>query len=99
VNDTLFILKNNCANIDYMVKISSIFALGIFIALIPFMGFPNDAAFPVRNILYVVSGALVAVLSVLIRKDLEEVIKHSHSDFVKTDTFAENNPNIEETKK
>ncbi len=29
----------------------------------------------------------------MIRKELEEVLKHLHSDVVKTDTFSESNPN------
>jgi len=79
-----------------MIKISTIFALGIFIALLPFTGFPNDSAFPVKNILYIVSGLLVTILSILIRKELEEVIRHSYTDIVKTDTFSENNPKQQE---
>jgi tetrahydromethanopterin S-methyltransferase subunit E len=79
-----------------MIKISTIFALGIFIALLPFTGFSNDSAFPVKNILYIVSGLLVTILSILIRKELEEVIRHSYTDIVKTDTFSENNPKQQE---
>jgi hypothetical protein len=79
-----------------MIKISSIFALGIFIALIPFSGLPNDSTFPVKNILYIVSGLLVTVLSLMIRKELEEVIKHLYSDGVKNDTFSEKTPHQEE---
>jgi len=71
-----------------MIKISTIFALGIFIALIPFSGFPIEW----KNTLYIISGLLVTVLSVLIRRELEEVIKHSYTDVVKTDTFSESNP-------
>jgi hypothetical protein len=71
-----------------MVKISTIFSLGIFIAVIPFTGFP----FSVKNFLYIISGLLVTVLSLLIRKELEEVVKHSYTEIVKTDTFSENNP-------
>ena len=75
-----------------MIKISTIFALGIFIAIIPFTGFP----FSVKNILYIISGLLVTVLSLLIRKELEEVIKHSYTDVVKTETFSESNPKAPE---
>jgi hypothetical protein len=75
-----------------MIKISTIFSLGIFIALIPFLGLPNDADFPVKNILLIVSGLLVTILSVLIRKELETVIKHLYSDVVKNDTFSESGP-------
>ncbi len=75
-----------------MIKISTIFALGIFIAVVPFTGLPNDSAFPLKNILYIVCGLSVTVLSVLIRKELEEVVKHLHTDIVKTDTFTESSP-------
>lgn len=74
-----------------MVKISTIFALGLLIAVIPFTGFPID----IKNLLYIVSGLAVTVLSVMIRKELEEVIKHLYSDTVKTDTFAESKPKEE----
>ena len=74
-----------------MVKISTIFALGIFIAFIPFTGFPIG----VKNILYIICGLTVTVLSVLIRKELEEVIKHLYTDVVKTDTFSESKPKEE----
>ena len=71
-----------------MVKISTIFALGIFIALIPFLGLPFDW----KTFLYVVSGLSITALSILIRKELNVVLKHLHSDVVKTDTFAESTP-------
>ncbi len=79
-----------------MIKISTIFALGIFMAVIPFTGFPNDSDFPVKNILYIISGLLVTILSILIRKELEEVIRHSYSDVLKTDTLSVNNQNQQE---
>jgi hypothetical protein len=75
-----------------MIKISTIFGLGIFIAIIPFTGLPNDSTFPLKNILYIVCGLLVTILSVLIRKELEEVVKHLYSDHVKTDTFSDSGP-------
>jgi len=75
-----------------MIKISTIFALGIFIAIIPFTGLPNDAAFPLKNILYIVCGLAVTILSIIIRKELEEVVRHLHTEVVKTDSFSENAP-------
>ena len=85
-----------------MIKISTIFALGIFIAVIPFTGFPNDSVLPLKNILYILSGLSVTVLSFMIRKELEDVVRHLHTEVVKTDTFSENGPkqseNIEESK-
>ncbi len=80
-----------------MIKISTIFALGIFIAVVPFSGLPNDSAFPVKNILYIVSGLSVTVLSILIRKELEEVVKHLYTtDVVKTEAFSESYPKPQE---
>ena len=71
-----------------MIKISTIFALGIFIAIMPFTGFP----FSVKNALYVISGLLITILSIMIRKELEEVIKHLYTEVVKTDTYSESDP-------
>ena len=76
-----------------MIKISAIIALGIFIAIIPFTGFPNESSFPVKNFLYIVCGLSVTVLALLIRRELEEVVKHLYTtDIIKTDTFSESNP-------
>jgi hypothetical protein len=80
-----------------MIKISTIFALGIFIAVIPFTGLPNDAAFPVKNILYIVCGLTVTILSLIIRKELEEVVRHLHTETIKTETFSESAPKVEST--
>ena len=79
-----------------MIKISTIFVLGSFIAIIPFTGLPNDSDFPIKNFLYMACGLLVAILALLIRRELVEVIRHSYSDVVKTDTFSECNPKQEE---
>lgn len=79
-----------------MIKISTIFALGIFIAFIPFSGFPNEAAFPVKTILYIVCGLSVTILSFLIRKELEEVVRHLHTEGIKTDVFSESGPRQKE---
>lgn len=75
-----------------MIKISTIFALGIFIAFIPFSGFPNDSVFPVKNILYIVCGLSVTILSIIIRKELEEVVRQLHTEVLKTDSFTESVP-------
>lgn len=71
-----------------MIKISTIFVLGIFIALVQFLGFPLAW----KNFLYIVSGLLITTLSILIRKELNEVLKHLHSDVLTTNTFAESTP-------
>lgn len=73
-----------------MIKISSIFGLGIVIALIPLSGFPLYW----KNFLYMLSGILIATFSLLIRKELNEVLKRLHTDVV-TNTFAESAPKEE----
>jgi hypothetical protein len=65
-----------------MIKISTIFALGILIALVPFSGFSADF----KYFLYVVFGLSVSVLSYLIRKELHEVLKHLHDATIKTES-------------
>jgi hypothetical protein len=80
-----------------MVKISTVIALGFFVALIPFTGLPNDNEFPLKNILFVLCGLIIAFLSWLIRMELEKVVKHLHSD-IKTDTYSESIPKAEENK-
>lgn len=71
-----------------MVKISSIFVLGVVVALIPFSGFPIFW----KELIYIVCGLAVATLSLLIRRELHEVLRSLHRDDVKTDTFSENSP-------
>ena len=71
-----------------MIKISTIFALGIFTALIQYLGIPADW----KNGLYILSGVTIVVLSALIRKELNVVLKRLHDDVIQTDTFAENAP-------
>ena len=78
-----------------MVKISSIFGLGILVAFTPwFLNFP----LPWKNIIYMVSGIMIAVLSVMIRKELESVVKHLHTEVIKEDTFTESSPKTQEDK-
>jgi hypothetical protein len=69
-----------------MVKISTIFALGIFVVLIQYLGIPADW----KNNLYILSGIFIVALSVMIRKELNVVLKHLHDDVIQTDTFTEN---------
>lgn len=79
-----------------MIKISTITGLGVLIAVLGsgFLGFPIEW----KNFLYVVSGISIVVLSILIRKELEKVVKHLYTGTVKTDTFSESTPKQEETK-
>ena len=71
-----------------MVKISTIFGLGVFIILVRYSGLPIDW----KNFFYVVSGLFVAILSVLIRRELLAVLKHVHTENDSTETFAESTP-------
>lgn len=78
-----------------MVKISSIFGLGILVAFTPwFLNFPLFW----KNIIYTISGVIVVILSVMIRKELEAVMKHLHSEHIKEDTFTESSPKDQENK-
>ena len=72
-----------------MVKISSIFVLGFLTALVPFSGFPIAW----KNSFYILFGLAVAVLSVLIRRELHEVLRRLHDNQeIKNDTFSQNSP-------
>ena len=78
-----------------MVKISTITGLGALIVVMAlgFLGFPIEW----KNFIYVVSGALIVILSLMIRKELEKVVKHLYSAHTrKTDTFSESNPEQQE---
>ncbi len=57
-----------------MVKISTIFALGILTAIVQYTGFPKSF----KDFLYIVFGLAIAVLSYLIRRELMEVVKKMH---------------------
>ncbi|MFA6226868.1 MAG: hypothetical protein WC631_00065 [Candidatus Paceibacterota bacterium] len=71
-----------------MIKISSIFILGIIIAIVPFTGFPKT----VKDFTYIFGGLIVTGLSLLIRRELHEVLRSLHNDHIKTDTFSQNSP-------
>ena len=70
-----------------MIKISSIFVLGLIIAVIPHSGFSQDT----KEWIYIACGLAVAGLSLLIRRELHEVLRSLHGD-VKNDTFSQNSP-------
>ena len=76
-----------------MIKISSITALGFLIMVVaspyPFIAIPREW----KDIILVVCGAGVIVLSLLIRQELHKVIRIVHGiDEYKADTYVENNP-------
>jgi len=72
-----------------MVKISSIFVLGIIVLLTPFSGFP----FEWKETIYIISGLAIIVFSLLIRKELHEVLRAIHNkEDIKNDTFSESSP-------
>jgi uncharacterized membrane protein len=74
-----------------MVKISSIFVLGLLTALIPFSGFPAEW----KETFYILFGLAVAGLSILIRRELHEVLKRLHdSQEIKTSTFSQNSSQV-----
>ena len=73
-----------------MIKISTITGLGVLVAVLGtgFLGFPIEW----KNFLYIVSGILIVVLSVLIRKELEKVLRHIYLGEVKNEIFSESGP-------
>ena len=66
-----------------MIKISTICGLGAFIILIRYSGLPMDW----KNFLYVVSGLSIIILSLLIRKELFEVLRRIHTENVTAETI------------
>ena len=78
-----------------MVKISSIFALGVLVTVMQFFGFSSDT----KNYFYFLAGILIVILSVLIRGELHEVLRHLHGAEIKTDTFSQSAPQQKEENK
>lgn len=70
-----------------MIKISTISVFGILIALVPYTGFPSET----KTFLYVFFGLLITILSLIIRKELHEVVRMLHSE-EKNDTFSQSEP-------
>jgi flagellar biosynthesis component FlhA len=76
-----------------MIKISSISVLSFLLIIIPFSGFPLDY----KNFIYITFGAIILILSLLIRRELHEVLRNLHQDVdIKSNTFSENNPQQEQ---
>ncbi|MBU6370906.1 MAG: hypothetical protein KGH93_03470 [Patescibacteria group bacterium] len=71
-----------------MIKISTIFGLGILVFFTQFFGLPMDW----KNCIYLVSGLLIAVLATLIRRELLDVLKRLHTEPESTETFSESRP-------
>lgn len=74
-----------------MLKISSITALGLLIAVVasPVVAIPTEW----KEYIFIFAGILVFGLSIFIRKELNKVIKLVHGiEDIKVDTYAENNP-------
>lgn len=69
-----------------MIKITSITFLGFLVAIIPFMGIPKDW----KDIFYIACGIAVISLSIMIRRELHEVLKALHTtDHIVTGTYTE----------
>lgn len=71
-----------------MVKISTIFGLGILVVITQFSGLPIGG----KDFIYIASGILIAILATLIRRELLSVLKQMHTEPVNTETFAESKP-------
>jgi len=76
-----------------MVKISSISVLGFLLMIIPFTAFPQNFT----NFLYITLGAIILILSLLIRRELHNVLRILHGESTtKSNTFSESNPQQEQ---
>lgn len=64
-----------------MSKKRMIIALGLIVALLPFLGFPRE----VRESLSVLAGLAIATIAFLLRRKIEQA-----ATIVKNDTFAQN---------
>jgi hypothetical protein len=74
-----------------MIKISSITGLGFLILLVASPYFSISTSW--KNMILMICGLAVVILSYLIRKELHKVIKIVHrATEVKSDTYVENNP-------
>lgn len=74
-----------------MIKISSITILGFFVALVgsPLVRIPRSW----KEIILVLAGLGVVILSFLIRRELHQVIRAFHNlEEIKSETYVENNP-------
>lgn len=74
-----------------MIKISSITVLGFIITIIssPLIRISRDW----KEIILVISGLSIIVLSFLIRVELNKVVRTLHGlEEIKSDTYVENNP-------
>ena len=74
-----------------MVKISSITALGVFIILLasPFIAIPRIW----KDYLFIACGLSVVVLSLIIRRELNKVVRALHGAHErKSDTYVESDP-------
>ncbi len=71
-----------------MTKKRTIIVLGIFVALLPFLGFPREA----REILSVLAGLSIAVIAFLLKRRIEQVAMSARNE-----TFAQNGAYTEKT--
>ena len=70
-----------------MVKISSLSIIGFIIMITPvIIGLPRQWA----DVVYFVLGAVVIILSFLIRRELHDVMKVLHGGDITADTHKEN---------
>ena len=79
-----------------MSKVKIVFILGIWVAILPFLGFP----YSLKNIIYNITGLIIIFISYLLYKDLKVGETTEEKTF---DNFSENNnfnevetPTIEE---
>ncbi len=70
-----------------MTKDLIIIFLGVWVALVPFLGFPNN----LDTIIFVFSGLSIVALTLLLRSELTHLLTGDHRDFNRRgDSFIEN---------
>lgn len=69
-----------------MSKQRWLFILGIWVALLPFLGFPRTW----KNLLFVITGLGLIYLSYLLRKEREGVAPQAKPKEEKSDTYTDN---------
>ena len=73
-----------------MSKTRIILILGIWIMVLPYLGFP----YYIKNILFTLSGLFLVYLSFLTQKELKSI--HGDEEKESFDSFSENNDFVEE---
>jgi hypothetical protein len=66
-----------------MNKVKAVFVLGIWVAILPYLGFP----YSLKNILYSITGLVLMYSSFVMYRDFKKISKMKEKTF---DNFSEN---------